>query len=73
MPLLSEAVAQATGYTEEEAKQILLKKMVKESFGYRNALTAEAITTDSWAAITLCYGTSDPKVFIHAVGKKKED
>lgn len=72
MALLSKVVSEATGYTQEEAKQILLKKINKDAPTYKVAPQNNSLDDkESWAAITLCYNTSDPKVFIKAIGKKK--
>ena len=71
MGMLSTHIAQATGYTEDEVKTILLKKMNREAKPYRSSLKAHAIEPESWAGITTCYCTSDPAVYIKEVGKKK--
>ena len=71
MALLSKVISEKTGYTEAECKQKLLNKMDRESRQYQTSIGANAIEPDSWQAITTCYASSDPQVFIKAVGKKK--
>ena len=72
MVLLSKIISRETGYSEAECKQKLLDKMDRKQHQYRASLTARSLEPDSWAAITTCYASSDPRVFIKAVGKKKE-
>jgi len=69
--LLSKAVAEKTGYTEDEAKQILLGKVNKDSDRYKNAIETKAIEPSSWAAITTSFATSNPDFYIKVVGKKR--
>ena len=73
MALLSKVISRETGYSEAECKKKLLKKMDRENRQYQADLNAKAIEPDSWAAITICYGSSDPQVFIKAVGKKDKE
>ena len=70
--LLSKAVSEATGYTDNEALQILLRKMDKSDKAYINGLQANAFNPNSWADVTTCYHSSDPQVYIREVGIKEK-
>jgi len=71
MALLSSIISEKTGYSEAECKQILLNKMNRENHQYQTSVESKAMEPDSWAAITTCYASSDPRVFIKAIGQKK--
>ncbi len=73
MALLSKVISRETGYSEAECKQKLLKKMDRGNPRYKVDLAAKAIEPDSWAAITACYASSDPWVFIKVVGKRDKE
>ena len=70
--LLSETVARGTGYTQEEATLRLLRGMDRDGPIYGEYIKTNAITSDSWGAITLCYGTDVPDFYIKKLGKKKK-
>jgi len=57
-------------YSGAECKQILLDEMDRENRQYQSSLEAKSIEPDSWAAITTCYASSDPQVYIKAIGNK---
>ncbi len=66
MTMLSRVISEKTGYSEAECKQILLDKMDRTNRQYLSSIEARAIDSDTWAAITTCYFSSDPQVFIKA-------
>ncbi len=71
MALLSKTISDATGYSEDEAKEILLRNMNREVVACKTTIPRNAVNLDSWAAITLCYETNDSAILIKRVGKKK--
>ena len=62
--LLSQAIVEKTRLSEEEAKTRLLNQMDRTKKPYKASIEANAIEPNSWAAITICYGTSNPQYFI---------